>query len=1126
MILKPDLSHRAMKIPFRLLAVFITSVLACSCLDGADASDAAGTSGYYRFPSLHKDVIVFTAEGDLWRVGVRGGAAQRLTSHPGTESQAAISPDGQTLAFSAEYEGPTEVYTMPMEGGPPTRRTFEGGQALVIGWSSEGKVLYSTSHYSTLPNRQLAEVDLKAGVSTLLPLSQASDGTFDSAGKVLYFTRTAFQGSNTKRYQGGTAQGLWKFELGSSEAVPLTADFPGTSKNPMFWRDRIYFITDRDGTMNLWSMDLKGGDLRQHTSHKGWDVKGASLSSGRIVYQLGADLWLLEIASKKDAVIPITLASDFDQEREKWVKKPGDYLTSVHLSPNGDRLVLTARGQVFVAPVEQGRFVEATRQERVRYREAGFMPDGKSLLVLSDQTGELEFEKLPANGVGQGEALTHDGKVFRSDGTVSPDGKLVAYQDKNQRLWLLDVEQKRNVSIATNNVEPFSGLEWSPDSQWLAYVSAAENQYLQISLYHVKDGTTSVLTSDRVNSYSPAWSADGKWIYFLSERRLASVVSSPWGSREPEPFFYEPVKLYLLSLLKDGRSPFEAHDELQVSEKTNSSPEKPGVAETKETKAKTTDSSSKSKEAEAKSEDTKKPPVVLIDLQGLQNRVSAAPVPPGNYTSLAATAKHLFWMSHTIGAAAKTNVMTVDITNNEPKPKVFAEDVREFELSEDNTKMLLFKGDDYFVVDSGKDAPVKLEKSVDLKNWTFSLRPRAERRQMFVEAWRLMRDYFYDTNMHGVDWPGMRDKYLPLVNRVRDRAELSDLIADMVGELSALHIFVFGGEFREGPDQVEPASLGAAWTRDEAHGGYRIDHIYKSDPDYPERLSPLARPGVNLGEGDIVQAINGVPVLSVPHPAALLRNQAGRQTLLSVKPAAAAKARDVIVTPISLNQDADLRYGDWEYSRRGLVEEAGKGDIGYVHLRAMGARDIATWASDFYPVFNCKGLIIDVRHNGGGNIDSWILEKLMRKAWFFWQPRVGSPTWNMQYAFRGHAVVLCDENTGSDGEAFTEGFRRLGLGKVIGTRTWGGEIWLSFDTWLVDKGIASAAEDGVYGPEGKWLIEGHGVDPDLVVDNLPHSTFGGEDAQLKAAIRELQEEIKLQPVTVPTRPPYPNKALK
>ena len=1121
-------------IPWSLPVLFAVCL---GCLTPALAADADGapkTQGYYRFPVLHGDSIVFTAEGDLWQVGIKGGVARRLTSHLGEESRAAFSPDGKTLAFSAQYEGPLEVYTMPVEGGLPVRRTFEGEAAFVVGWTPEGKILYATRHFSTLPDCQLATADPKTGLTTVLPLSQASDGVFDPSGRTLFFTRQQFQGSSTKRYQGGTAQNLWKFLLDSAEALPLAADFPGTSKCPMWWQDRIYFITDRDGTMNLWSMNSDGGDLRQHTTHHGWDVKWASLSEGRIVYQQGADLRLFEIASATDSLVPIQLASDFDQEREKWVKKPVDYLTSVHLSPDGDRVVLTARGQVFVAPTAQGRFVQATRNQRVRHRQARFLADGKSLLALSDQAGELEFERIPANGVGQPELLTHDGKIFRSDGVGSPDGKWIAYQNKNQELWLFDLEQKKQQWIATSKVGAFSDLRWSPDSQWLAYVSAADNSYARIRLYHLKDGTTTSLTSDRVNSFSPVWSQDGKWLYFLSERHLESAVSSPWGARAPEPFFNEAIKIYLVSLLKDGRSPFEPNDELhpgakdqekdKEEKKAGDKSEHQDAAKADKTEDKPDKSKEKDHESASKSGETNSPPVVVIDLAGIQNRVLPVPVPPGNYSELAMNDKHLYWLANGVGPGAKPSLKTVEITNEDPKVKTLAEEVKSFELSSDGKKILVWKGDDFHVEDAG--AELKLEKSVDLKNWTFSLDPRDEWRQMFTESWRLMRDYFYDQNMHGVVWTALREKYRPLADRVTDRGELNDLIADMVGELSALHIFVFGGDYRDGTEQVRPAGLGAALSRDEAQNGYRIERVYQSDPDYPERSSPLAKPGLNLGQGAIIQMINGVPALSVPNLAALLRNQAGRQVLLTVKSSPAEPAREVIVAPISLDQEADLRYDDWEYSRRLKVEEWGKGDIGYVHLRAMGSKDIADWARNFYPVFDRQGLIVDVRHNGGGNIDSWILEKLLRKAWFYWQPRVGNPTWNMQYAFRGHIVVLCDQETASDGEAFSEGFKRLGLGKVIGMRTWGGEIWLSFDNWLVDQGIASAAEFGVYGPEGRWLIEGHGVDPDLVVDNPPHATFKGEDAQLKAAVAELQEQIRLKPVPVPPAPAHPNKAYK
>ena len=394
---------------------------------------------------------------------------------------------------------------------------------------------------------------------------------------------------------------------------------------------------------------------------------------------------------------------------------------------------------------------------------------------------------------------------------------------------------------------------------------------------------------------------------------------------------------------------------------------------------------------------------------------------------------------------------------------------------------------------------------------------------MFLDAWRLHRDYFYDRKMNGLDWTAMRQKYLPLVDRVRDREELNDLLAQMVGELSALHTFVFGGDLRRGQDQVKLAALGARLDRDAAAGGYVVKHIYESDPDRPDKRSPLQRPGVDVSEGDVIVSVNGRDTLASAGVGELLRNDAGKQVLLRVRTPAKTEPRDVVVKPLNTIEESDLRYHEWEYTRRMIVEKKGGGQLGYVHLRAMGPNDIAQWAENYYPVFDRQGLIVDVRHNGGGNIDSWILSKLMRQPWFYWQPRIGRPSWNMQYAFRGYKVVLCDEWTGSDGEAFAEGFRRLNLGKLIGTRTWGGEIWLSAGNSLADHGIATAAEMGVYSPDSKWLIEGHGVDPDMVVDNLPHATFEGQDAQLEAAIQYLQDLIKEKPFKLPPPPDYPDK---
>jgi tricorn protease len=518
---------------------------------------------------------------------------------------------------------------------------------------------------------------------------------------------------------------------------------------------------------------------------------------------------------------------------------------------------------------------------------------------------------------------------------------------------------------------------------------------------------------------------------------------------------------------------------------------------------------------------------VKIDLNGLAQRVFEVPLPAGAYRSLAVNEKYLYLSESPASYQVKTNLVAVEIKNKDVAAKTVLEDIKSYDLSRDGKKVAVRKGDDLYVSDANGIAPTDLPKAkVNLSNWLLPVDPREEFRQMFLESWRLERDYFYDPNLHSVDQKGLLEKHLALVERVTDRDELADLISNLVGELSALHIFVYGGDVRRSPDKIGVATLGARLTRDEKSGGYRISHVYQSDPDYLDLVCPLTQPGSGIAEGDLILAINGSPTLSVASPDLLLKNQAGQQVLLKVRSADGKKEFDAIVKPIALAEEDNLRYTEWEQTRRLLVEEKGKGDIGYVHLRAMGGGNYSEWVKNFYPVFDRKGLIIDVRHNRGGNIDSWILEKLLRKAWFYWQGRVGKPTWNMQHAFRGHMVVLCNERTASDGEAFAEGFRRLGLGKVVGTRTWGGEIWLSSSNLLVDRGVATAAEWGVFGPEGEWLIEGRGVEPDIVVDNLPHATFNGGDAQLDAALNYLQGLLKEKPVEPPKVPRYPSKAFK
>ncbi|HIF23134.1 MAG TPA: protease, partial [Gemmatimonadetes bacterium] len=836
-------------------------------------------------------------------------------------------------------------------------------------------------------------------------------------------------------------------------------------------------------TMNLWSMTSDGGDVRQHTRHSGWDVRNPALEGGRIVYELAADLRLYDIASGDEHLVPITLSSDFDQLREKWVDDPMQYLSSAHLDAEGERLVLTARGRVFVAPVGAGRIVRASNNDGARYRDVVFLPNGETLVGLSDESGEMEWVTLQANGTSEGRSITGDGTIQRRSGLVSPDGRWLAYDDNNADLWILDLQSGAQTLVSEDR-EGFGGSRsWSPDSRWLAFGKAAANTFVQIVLYSVDSGASVRVTSDRVNSTSPAWGPNGEFLYFLSDRNLQSLVGSPWGSRQPEPYFDRQMEIYQVSLRPGLRSPFQADDELTADDGDEA-------------------------EDEAMDHDT----VIDIELDGLPRRTKRVPIRAGNFAGLTVNDGALFFLDRDAGSRGGRRLTAVAITSEEPELVTVAENVGSYELSANGEKMLLGQGNNLYVIDARAAAAGGLAKHrVDLSDWAFPIDVREDFREIFIDLWRQERDWFYDPAMHGVEWDDVRDKYLALVDRVTTRDELSDVIGRVVGELSALHTSVRGGDVRTGNDNVPVASLGARIAR--TSEGDLIEYIYQSDPDYPEEMSPLADPDLGVSAGDLIQAVNGIDVLSEPHIGALLRNPGGDPVRLRLRSTANGTSREVMVTP-TMGARA-LRYSDWEYTRRMDVEERGEGDIGYVHLQAMGGGDLTAWYRQFYPVFNRQGLIIDVRQNRGGNIDSFILEKLMRQAWMYFKGRTGEPTWNMQYAFRGHMVVLMDQTTASDGEAFADGFRRLGLGEVIGMRSWGGEIWLSNNTRASDGGLARTPQSGVYGPEGEWLIEQIGLVPDIVVDNLPHATFNGEDAQLDAAIRHLQQKIADDPRPVP-----------
>jgi tricorn protease len=1046
----------------------------------------AQKKGYYRTPAIYQNTVLFSAEGDLWKYDLSSGVTSRLTTNPGVERNPLISPNGKQVVFVGQYEGAPDLYLMDINGSVPRRLTYDfDGRIRPSAWTNDGKILYNSGRYSTLPEQQMLKLDPNSLSFDLVPLSQVSDGVYDDNG-ILYFSRLPKQGSHNKRYVGGTIQQLWKFD-GKQEAKCLTCDFDGTSCNPMLYKNLIYFVSDRDGTMNLWSIDKDGKSLKQLSFSKEWDIKTPSMFGSKIVYQRAADLWIYDVDTKQEKMLDISISSDFDQSKPRWIKNPVESITFTELSPKGNYVSIISRGRLFVAPTTGDRWVEINRKSGIRFQEAHFL-DERTLAYVSDESGEFEIWKANSDGSGGQQQLTKGSKIMIRNVVVSPDGKNIAYIDRNETLRVIDANNGAAKFQYTDKDFGLSDVTWSSNGQYLTFTRSLENFNQQIQVVDMTTNKMTSVTSDRLDSYSPDWSANNHWLYFLSDRKFTTRVSSPWGARQPEPYYTETTNIYAMQVDTSDRFSFLAKDAW----------EKP---DTSKAKSKTSSAALKN-----------------VDWDISRKMLFTLPVKSANIRSLSASEGFVYWVELGSDGTRKLMALKIDYSKK-PEPIEVSAGISRYMISADRKKILVIKGR-AMAVGNANGEKIDVDKNkFELANWNFLVDPIEDWRQIFVDAWRMMRDYFYDPNLHNVDWVAVRKQHEPLLNRITDRYELDDLIAHMVSELSALHTFVYGGDKRVSPDQIPNGFLGARLTTDPK--GVKISHIYKNDPDYPESLSPLDKAGLTVREGDIITSIDEAPVKTVQDVAMLLANKVNVPVKLGLwnKPSQDVK-------PISANGDRLLRYNEWEYTRRMMVDSSSNEQIGYVHLKAMGSGDMDDFVKQFYPVFNRQGLIIDVRHNNGGNIDSWVLEKLMRKAWMYWQARTGKPYWNMQYAFRGHMVVLCDQFTASDGEAFAEGFRRLGLGKVIGMRTWGGEIWLSSDNILVDNGIATAAEYGVYGPEGKWLIEGHGVDPDIVVDNLPYATFKGRDAQLEAAVQYLKDKIKKEPVAVPPPPAYPDKSFK
>lgn len=1051
------------------------------------ASAAAQAPGYFRHPAVHGDTVVFTAEGDLWAVAATGGAARRLTTHAGEESRAALSPDGARVAFTGSYAGSPEVYVMSLGGGEPRRLSFEEFPALTIGWTPAGEVLYGTQIAGGTGGSQrvIVAVDPATLARRVLPLAEANDGVVGTDGRTLYFTRfgASLMNDNLKGYRGGLLGQLWQFDLGGSAEARRIGPTDVNLRRPMLHGNELIVIADPAGRDTLARLDPSSGALQPLPLQAPFDVRSAAISGDRIVYQSGADLRLFDLARGQDAAIPVQLVSDFAQRQPRWLEKPLAFAQGSAVSPDGERLAVVARGQAVVAGVGAPRRALLGAGDGTRVSALAFSPDRRYVYAVSDASGEEEIWRYPADGSGTGKQLTRDGQTQRWDIQVSPDGKWLAHSDKRGRLWLLNTDTGSNAVADDGGADGNEGYEdivWSPDSRHIAFVRASGLEgRSRIGLYSLERKAMAWLTGVNYESGSPAFSPDGRWLWFLSEREFKLVNGAPWGDRNTGPYFDRRTRIYALALQPDNRFPFQARDELYRAPAADEGGDAKGKDEA----------------------------VKALVWDGLAERLFEVPVAAGNYSSLAVDAKRLYFIER---EGEKQQLRSLAFDADKAKLETFMAEVQGYALSGNGKVLAVQKGEDQaYLLPAGAKAPDDLSAhQVRLGDWRLRVDPVAEWRQMFNDAWRMHRDHFFDARLRGVDWRAVRDRYAVLLPRVTDRLELDDLFGQMMGELNALHSQVRGGDYRKPAEVPNFAGLGARFAR--VDEGWRIEQIYRTDPELPSRRGPLQQQGSDIREGDVITAVNGQPVTQVDHLFELVRNGAGQQLLLSLK--RGGKSWQEVVVPVDAMGEDALRYSDWLISRRAAVDAASGGRIGYLHLRAMGPNDIASFVRDFYAQVGREGLIIDVRRNRGGNIDSWVFEKLLRRVWAFWQRPNGLPYGNMQQSFRGHVAVLADAMTYSDGETFSAGTKALKIGPLIGTRTAGAGVWLTDSNALVDNGRARVAEIAQYAVDGQWIVEGTGVVPDIEVDNLPHETFTGSDRQLDAAINWLSRKLETEPV--------------
>lgn len=1050
-----------------------------------------------RFPAIHGNRVVFTYAGDLYTVPLKGGIARKLTSHVGYEMFARFSPNGKTIAFTGQYDGNTEVFTIPSEGGIPKRITYTatlkrddvsdrmGPNNIVMTWSRDGKYIVYRSRKQSFNSfkGQLFKVPAEGGLSEEIPLAGGGFCSFSPDAKKLAFNRVFREFRTWKYYKGGMADDIWIFDFTSKKTINITNN-PAQDIFPMWIGTEIFFLSDRDRTMNLFVYDTRSKQITKLTHFTDYDIKFPSCSESSIVFERGGYLYRFDTKSRKVSKIEVTISNDLQYSRPKQVDA-SKRIFEAFPSPNGKRVVFSARGDIFTVPVNEGITYNLTHTSGAHERSAQWSPDGKHIAYLSDQSGEYQIYLQSPEAESKAVQLTDNQKNYIFSIDWSPDSKKILFHNRKGELLYVDTESKQLTRVAKGEFGLISDYSWSPDSRWVAYSTRGSNRFDRIYLYNLKTRKTYTVTDEWYSSYSPVFSNDGKYLLFVSDREFNPIYSdTEWNHA-----YSNMSRIYLVLLNRNTPSPFAPKNDRE-----------------------STDNSEKTK---PDNEHGKKP--LSIDTEGLSSRIVSLPIEPSYYMNLSCVGNRVYynsWNSLTREYQAKL----FDLS--EKQEKNLGKSIS-FTICSNGKKMLVHKGKQYAVIDLPR-GKITIDKSINLNNMKVWIDYHTEWKQIFDESWRQMRDFFYVENMHGLNWQAIHDKYAVLVPYVNHRNDLTYIIGEMIGELNVGHAYVSGGE-RAKPERIAVGLLGAKLSKAD-NGYFRIDKILPGTSWNRSVRSPLQTVSVNAKEGDYILAVDGIDLKNINDIYSTLVGKAGKIVELSInsKPETAGM-RKVLVTPIA--DESKLYYYSWVENNIRKVNEATNGEVGYIHIPDMGANGLNEFARHFYPQLTKKALIIDDRGNGGGNVSPMILERLSRIAYRLNMRRgLPHPYPIPEATHIGPKVLLINRYSVSDGDLFPYGFKKLGLGTVIGVRSWGGIVGISGSLPFVDGGDLRRPEFTSYGIDSeKWIIEGYGVDPDIEIDNDPYLEYMGIDLQLNKAIEVVKEKLKnWKPL--PPIPPAPDKS--